>query len=165
MINAEDRYDITIISGGQTGVDRAALDVAIALGYPYTGWLPKGRLAEDGPLPDSYVGMKEMPTKNYIRRTEQNVIDSDFTIVICHGMPEGGTKRTIDFCVKHNKPHHVVNLDLDVSQQLDAAWAFIDGITGRRVNFAGPRGSKNPSIYDEARDFIERLIAKLESTL
>src|SRR5574344_1431456 len=99
-----DRNNVTIVSGGQTGVDRAALDAAISLGYPYGGWLPKGRLAEDGPLPDSYVGMQEMPTKNYIRRTEQNVVDSDLTIVICHGTPEGGTTRTIDFCVKHSKP-------------------------------------------------------------
>lgn len=142
MAISDKRSDVTIISGGQTGVDRAALDAAISLGYPYGGWLPKGRLAEDGPLPDSYVGMKEMPTKNYIRRTEQNVVDSDLTIVICHGTPEGGTKRTIDFCVKHNKPHHVVNLGLDISQQLDATRAFIGKMAGKRIISPGPAVSR-----------------------
>jgi len=165
MRDIEDKIDLTIISGGQTGVDRAALDAAIALGYQYTGWLPKGRLAEDGPLPDSYVGMKEMPTKNYVRRTEQNVIDSDFTILICHGKPEGGTKRTVDFCVKHGKPHYIFDLDLDRSQQLDAVWDFIDVTPGTRANFAGPRASKCPTVYDEAKDVIERIVLNLESTL
>ena len=73
-----------IISGGQTGADRAALDVAIEHNFPHGGWIPKGRLTEDGPLPEKYL-LKEMPTDSYPRRTEQNVIDSDGTLIISRG--------------------------------------------------------------------------------
>ena len=70
-----------IISGGQTGADRAALDVAIKLGIRHGGWIPKGRKTEDGPLSDKYQ-LQEMPTASYPARTEQNVIDSDGTLII-----------------------------------------------------------------------------------
>jgi len=73
-----------IISGGQTGADRAALDAAIDLGIPHGGWIPKGRNAEDGTLPDKYQ-LQEMPTASYPKRTEQNVIDSDGTLILSHG--------------------------------------------------------------------------------
>jgi predicted Rossmann-fold nucleotide-binding protein len=65
-----------IISGGQTGADQAALDAAIELGIPHGGWIPKGRLTEAGPLPEKY-NLTEMPTKDYLKRTKQNVADSD----------------------------------------------------------------------------------------
>jgi predicted Rossmann-fold nucleotide-binding protein len=73
-----------IISGGQTGVDQAALDVAIALGIPHGGWIPKGRKTENGALPDKYR-LKEMSTSSYAKRTEQNVIDSEGTLIISLG--------------------------------------------------------------------------------
>jgi hypothetical protein len=73
-----------IISGGQTGADRAALDTAIKLGIPHGGWISKGRKAEDGPLPDKYQ-LQEMPTDSYPERTEQNVVDSEGTLIISHG--------------------------------------------------------------------------------
>jgi len=79
-----------IISGGQTGADRAALDVALKFNIPYGGWVPKGRIAEDGPLPRKYQ-LQEMPTPSYPARTEQNVIDSDGTVIFSHGKPAGGT--------------------------------------------------------------------------
>ena len=77
-----------IISGGQTGADRAALDFAIKHKIPHGGWVPKGRIAEDGPLPKRYK-LTEMPTSNCQKRTEQNVIGSDGTVIISHGRLTG----------------------------------------------------------------------------
>ena len=73
-----------IMSGGQTGADRAALDFALKFFKPHGGWVPKGRLTEDGPLPEKYQ-LREMPTTSYPARTEQNVIDSDGTLIFFHG--------------------------------------------------------------------------------
>lgn len=169
---------VKIVSGGQTGVDRAALDAARAAHLPYGGWLPKGRLTEEGPLPAEYVGMSEMPTKDYLKRTEKNVVDSEMTVVICRGEPEGGTKRTIGFAEKHNRPCCVC--DLDRTDDVDATIAWVreteaalwsderygaeeDPESGRPVviNFAGPRGSKDPAIYDDAKRVIARILGNL----
>ena len=83
-----------IVSCGQTGAEHAALDVAIMFNIPHGGWIPKGRLAEDGPLPDKYQ-LQEMLTNSYTKRTEQNVIDSDGTVIISHGRLTGGTDHTV----------------------------------------------------------------------
>ena len=107
-----------IISGGQTGADRAALDVAIRLGIPYGGWIPKGRVAEDGPLPDKYQ-LQEMPTNSYSKRTEQNVIDSDGTLIICRGKPTGGSDYTRQMVLKHKR--HLLHIDLTLTTSYDAA--------------------------------------------
>ena len=85
-----------IISGGQTGADRGGLDAAMALGIPHGGWCPKGRLAEAGRIPDKY-NLQETSTKNYLQRTERNVIDSTATILFCYGKPTGGSARTVSF--------------------------------------------------------------------
>jgi len=82
-----------VISGGQTGADRAALDFAIEHNIPYDGRVPKGRLAEDGPIPETYQ-LQEMPTGDYSKRTEQNVLDSDGTLIVSHGMLAGGSAVT-----------------------------------------------------------------------
>jgi hypothetical protein len=79
-----------IISGAQSGVDRAALDFALKFKISHGGWIPKGRLAEDGPLPEKYQ-LQEMPTSSYPKRTEQNVIDSDGTVIFSRGKPTGVT--------------------------------------------------------------------------
>ena len=92
-----------IISGGQTGADRAALDFAIKMEIPHGGWVPKGRLAEDGPLPSKY-NLKEMRTKIYARRTEKNVVDSDGTLIVSHGRLTGGSEYTMDMAILHEKP-------------------------------------------------------------
>lgn len=95
-------YGKKIVSGGQTGADRAALDVAIKLNIPHGGWIPNGRLAEDGPLPDKYQ-LQEMPTDSYPARTEQNVIDSDGTLIIARGKLTGGSDYTREMELKHKK--------------------------------------------------------------
>src|SRR6266581_9524060 len=98
-----------IISGGQTGVDRAALDVALELGIPCGGWCPRGRRAEDGIIPERYP-LIETPTTAYPQRTERNVRDSDGTLVLTVGRADGGTALTISLTRRLKKPCQVVNL-------------------------------------------------------
>src|SRR5947209_12411896 len=98
---------LKIVSGGQTGVDRAALDVALELGLPCGGWCPKGRLAEDGVVPDRYP-LDEAPTASYPERTRLNVRDSDATLVLSWGAPQGGTLLTVRACQGQGKPHLVL---------------------------------------------------------
>src|SRR5437588_11049303 len=98
-----------IISGGQTGVDRAALDVALELGIPCGGWCPRGRRAEDGPIPEKYP-LKETSTKEYPQRTEQNVCDADGTLILTRGQPDRGTALTAKLANRHRKPLYVVDL-------------------------------------------------------
>src|SRR3989338_2007477 len=100
---------IKIVSGGQTGVDRAALDAAIAIGLSYGGVIPKGRLAEDGKVPDTYQ-LTEAENPAYEYRTEQNVIHSDATLILGYLPMSGGTSLTNDFCHKHSKPHLFIDL-------------------------------------------------------
>lgn len=99
-----------IISGGQTGADRGGLEAAIYCEIPHGGWCPKGRKAEDGVIPPKYQ-LQEMPTSNYLARTEENVIDSDATVVFTLGSATGGSLRTLEFCHKHGKPWHHINVD------------------------------------------------------
>jgi hypothetical protein len=107
-----------IISGGQTGADRAALDVAIKLDIPHGGWIPKGRITEDGPLPAKYQ-LQEMLTTSFPKRTEKNVIESDGTLIVSHGKPTGGSALTQKFAVQHNKP--CLHIDLNAIAEFFAA--------------------------------------------
>src|SRR5437867_10686295 len=93
-----------IISGGQTGADRAALDFAIARGIPHGGWCPQGRLAEDGIIPGCYK-LTETPSPDPVQRTEWNVRDSDGSVIFSIGPRlAGGSKKTADFARRHKKP-------------------------------------------------------------
>ena len=136
-----------IISGGQTGADRAALDFAIKMDIPHGGWVPKGRLAEDGPLPPKY-NLKEMPTKSYSKRTEQNVIDSDGTLILSHGKLTGGSKLTQELTDKHKRPS--LHIDFNNMIEYEAAVHTNDWMGQNEIqvlNVAGPRASKDPKIY------------------
>jgi hypothetical protein len=97
-----------ILSGGQTGADRAAFDVAIELDIAHGGWIPKGRKTEDGTLPDRYQ-LQEMPNTSYPKRTEQNVIESDGTLILFHGELNGGSPLTLKMARKHDRPWLHVN--------------------------------------------------------
>jgi hypothetical protein len=136
-----------IISGGQTGADRAALDTAINLCIPHGGWIPKGRKAEDGSLSDKYE-LQELPTDSYPERTEQNVIDSDGTLIISHGSLTGGSAYTRKMAMKHGKPWFHVGLNKTPTFHagiLIEDWISKNGI--ETLNVAGPRASKDPQIY------------------
>jgi predicted Rossmann-fold nucleotide-binding protein len=127
-----------LISGGQTGADQAALDVAIELGIPHGGWVPKGRKTESGPLPAKYQ-VKEMPTDSYHKRTEQNVIDSDGTLIISHGDLSEGSDYTRMMAAKHGKPWIHIDADkhsVEVAVQMIRTW--ISGNDVEVLNVAGP---------------------------
>ena len=144
-----------IISGGQTGADRAALDVAINLEIPHGGWVPKGRLAEDGPIPERYH-LREIGIPSYEQRTEQNVIDSDGTLIISHGSLTGGSAYTQAMAFKHNKPW--LHIDLMQTDAFRASLEIELWISENRIevlNIAGPRESKDKNIYQATKDILE----------
>lgn len=144
-----------IISGGQTGVDRAALDAAIRLGIAHGGWVPKGRLTEEGPLPSIYQ-MQEMPSEDYAARTEKNVLDSDGTLIISRGRPTGGTDYTRKMVLKYGK--QLLHIDLSMGQKPSEAGSLIGSwIEMNRIetlNVAGPRASSDPAIYNDATQIL-----------
>ena len=144
-----------IISGGQTGADRAALDFALKFSIPHGGWIPKGRIAEDGSLPDKYQ-LQEMPTSSYPKRTEQNVIDSDGTVIFSRGKPTGGTEYTRKMVLKHKKK--LVHIDLKLQTSYDAAYEILSTIEFHHIkiiNVAGPRASKDPAIYNDVFKILD----------
>ena len=144
-----------IISGGQTGADQAALDAAIKLGLPHGGWIPKGRLTENGPLPDKYK-LTEMPTTAYVLRTEQNVIDSNGTLIISHGKLSNGSDYTRKMAIKHHRPW--LHVDLNKTPAFKAATlicSWIDENAIEILNVAGPRASKDDQIYPAVLKLIE----------
>ena len=146
----------TIISGGQTGVDRAALDTAIELDIPHTGWCPAGRLAEDGKL-DEHYRLSETPTSDYLERTEWNVRDSDATLILNPGDNlEGGTAATCKYTRCYHKPCLVINLHQPPAINGFRKWINAHNIS--RLNIAGPRESKQPGIYQTARNYLLSLL-------
>jgi len=152
---------LTIISGGQSGVDRAALDVAIALGLPEGGWCPRGRRAEDGPLHPRYQ-LRETEGDGYRQRTRRNVADSDATLVLNEGSLTGGTALTVDFAVRLSKPHLVLHLDHADDWNGAAQGRFADWLTEFQVgvlNVAGPGERKRPGIYGRAVGALRVLLA------
>ena len=137
---------LTVISGGQTGVDRAALDVALELGLPCTGWCPKGRRAEDGPLPARYP-LRETPSAAYPQRTSWNVRDADGTLILHAGGLDRGTTLTERIARRRGRP--VLVLDTR-SAEASAIRNWIDAHAVARLNVAGPRESRSPGIYETA---------------
>lgn len=146
-----DSAPLTLVSGGQTGVDRAALDVAMERGMPCGGWCPAGRLAEDGPIDPRYP-LRETPSADPAERTEWNVRDSDGTLLLLMEEPSPGTELTHDVTRRLGRP--VFEARLHESGDADAfrRWLQIHKI--RALNVAGPRESESPGVYDAARDFL-----------
>jgi hypothetical protein len=146
-----------IVSGGQTGVDRAALDAALELGIPCGGWCPQGRRAEDGPIAERYP-LQETPRSGYAQRTEWNVRHSDGTLVLTRGKPDGGTALTIKLAAQYQKPFLVMDLKESPDPSDVIAWAKTHRI--QILNVAGPRESESRGIYAQAdrflRDVLER---------
>ena len=144
-----------IISGGQTGADQAALDAAIKLGIPHGGWIPKGRLTEDGSLPAKY-DLTEMPTNSYPERTKKNIRESDGTLILSHGMLTGGSEFTRKMALKYKKP--ILHIDFNRIIPFDAAVIINNWMVDHDIkilNVAGPRASTDPHIYRATMDIIE----------
>lgn len=144
-----------IVSGGQTGVDRAALDVALELGFPCGGWCPKGRKAEDGPLHSRYP-LVETPSDHYAIRTRRNVFDSDGTLLLVRGPLTGGSKLTADVAVRLGKPLLIVDLAGEVDGNTIRQW--LDGHSVHVLNVAGPRESGAPGIYEQAKEILRKVL-------
>jgi putative molybdenum carrier protein len=135
---------IKIISGGQTGVDRAALDVALRDGIECGGWCPAGREDEFGKIPDHYP-VQELQGGGFTERTLQNVKDSDGTVVIYSHELQGGTEQTVRFCVELQRPHHLIDASRVATE--DAVKLLADFVRKHKIsilNVAGPRQSEWP---------------------
>ena len=143
-----------IISGGQTGVDRAALDFAIARQIPHGGCCPAGRRAADGVL-DARYQLVETESSGYRQRTKHNVRDADATLIIYRGRLEGGSLLTRDLATGHGKPLLLCDLHAP-KEELLAAWQ--DWLVSHPIailNIAGPSEARNPGIYLQASALLE----------
>jgi hypothetical protein len=163
---------ITIVSGGQTGADRAALDFAIEQGLAHAGWCPRGRLAEDGPIPRHY-DLIETPSRRYALRTGWNIRDTDATVVFSIGRQiRGGTRLTLSLARRAGKPAlhlsreafcgHAGGTELELGEAAHAAAAelirFLAALEVRRLNIAGPRASQEPEIGQFVKDVLCRAL-------
>ena len=147
-----------ILSGAQTGADRAALDFAINNDIPHGGWVPKGRKAEDGIIPEHY-NVIESSSDEYSRRTELNVKDSDGTLILSHGALTGGSALTEKLARKHGKPF--LHIDLSRKPEFQATVDITHWLGANHIeilNIAGPRASKDPKIYEATTGILEAVL-------
>lgn len=153
-------WNIIIISGGQTGADRAALDFAIKNETPHGGWCPKDRTALDGPLDPKYK-LKETPSEDYLERIEWNVRDADATVVFSFAdKPSLSSKKTVTVARKLKKPFiHLHRGILGVPEKLIA---FLDKHYVRRLNITGSSEAEEPGLYDWVTNVLERTKATME---
>lgn len=151
-----------IISGGQTGVDRAALDWAIEHAVLHSGWCPRGRIALDGPLPDRYA-LNESESAGYSLRTRYNVRDADATLIVNRGELTGGSKLTQRIAQKTGKPLFVAALENDWATQIDLVhrWLLLNRVL--TLNVAGPSESRAPGIYCQTLDFLNQFFPEHQS--
>lgn len=150
---------LTIVSGGQTGADRAALDFAIAHGIPHGGWCPLGRRVEDGVLESRYR-LRETESKNYRQRTRRNVADSDATLILNVGELADGSLATRQFAEDAGKPVCVVALDADdLAVEVTRVGEWLAAHPIAVLNIAGPRESKRPGVYRKALTFLQAVNA------
>lgn len=151
-----------LVSGGQTGVDRGALDAARAAGVPIGGWVPRGRWAEDGRVPDTYDALRETDSADPAQRTRRNVEDSDGTLLVSHGPLLGGSELTRSVAVALAKP--CLWLDLEALSLADAvarARQWVSRYQIRTLNVAGPRSSEDPNGYAATLSLIGAVLARV----
>ena len=155
-----DHLKLKIISGGQTGVDRAALDAALESGISAGGWCPEGRKAEDGPIAEKYP-LQELPDGSYKERTLKNVQDSDATLIIYFETISGGTEETLLFCLNEKKPYLLIDgsgiTEDSASKRIKR---FIDENQISRLNVAGPRASKEKRAYEYTKQVITLMLER-----
>ena len=152
-----------VVSGGQTGVDRAALDAALKIGIGCGGWCPRDRRAEDGIIPKRYP-LKQTKDSDYFERTRRNVEDANGTLIVAPGELNGGTLATLNYVQRIGKPFLII--DLDEPNRERHLTGIIEWLHVHRIkilNVAGPRESGRPGIYDDALDLIARLLVLTSS--
>jgi len=155
-----DFLTLKIISGGQTGVDRAALDAALASGSSAGGWCPEGRKAEDGPIAEKYP-LQELPDGSYKERTLKNVQDSDATIIIYFKSISGGTKETLLYCLNEKKPYLLIDgSGITEDSASERIKHFIDENQISLLNVAGPRASKEQRAYEYTKQVITLILQR-----
>jgi len=148
-----------VISGGQTGADRGGLDAAIDLGLPHGGFCPKGRLAEDGVIPERYQ-LEETPSAEYAERTRKNVEAADATVAFAYGPPTGGSAFTVTCAETLSRPFLAV--DLNASSAFGACLLldeFVKRLRPRTLNIAGSRESLAPGIANRVREIVRRVVS------
>jgi hypothetical protein len=151
---------IRIVSGGQTGVDRGALDAALAAGFPCGGWCPADCAAEDGPIPARYP-LTPLARGGYRERTRKNVLDSDGTAILFHGVLGGGTLLTLNLCKREGKPHVVIDASkTSESAAADEIAIFVDEHEIKILNIAGPRLSGWRQGYGFAMGTVGELLSR-----
>ncbi len=152
------RNRIKVITGGQTGVDRGALDAALDLNLQCGGWCPEGRLAEDGTIPEQYP-LQELEGGDYRDRTRKNVLDADGTAIIYFNELEGGTESTLDDCVQLDRPYKLINgSDVQPGQAAKLIADFVRETGVHTLNIAGPRASKVEKGHRYAFDTVRTLV-------
>ena len=145
-----------IISGGQTGADRAAFDFALETGFEIGGFVPKNRPAEDGRISDKYPNLIETETENPAERTKLNVKSADATLILSHGELKGGSLLTLQFAKKHKKPFlHIDFSALTIEQATEKTQKWLGSIECENLNVAGPRASEDAKIYEETRKLLD----------
>ena len=154
-------FPATVISGGQTGADRAALDVALLHGLSVGGWVPLGRRAEDGVIPPEYPNLRETRSADPARRTELNVREADGTLLLSHGPLRGGSLLTEHLARRHDRP--VLHVDLDRTSRADAVGTIIEWLERHTIevlNVAGPRASEDPRIDEATRSVLDSVLSR-----
>ena len=147
-----------IITGGQTGVDRGALDAALSKNFPCGGWCPDGRKAEDGVISDKYP-LQVLANGNYSDRTMRNVSDSDGTAIIVFNGLMGGTAKTLDYCLTLQKPYILINgCESDEKKAATMLVGFIEQNNIEKLNIAGPRESQMQGAHDYAFKVVISLL-------
>lgn len=168
---SQNRLRLEVISGGQTGVDRAALDAAMELGLSVGGWCPRDRRSEDGAVPGRYP-LKETTARSYAVRTEWNVRDSDGTLILVLNKISSGTRMTVDAARTHGKPLKIEYLEpkskmgllSDENSETEQVQSVVDWLRRHKIavlNVAGPRGSSSPEIYPRAKRFLTLVLTAL----
>ncbi|HEY0047666.1 MAG TPA: putative molybdenum carrier protein [Pyrinomonadaceae bacterium] len=150
-----------IISGAQTGVDRAAFDFALENGIETGGFVPKNRAAEDGRISEKYPNLIETETENPSERTGLNVISADATLIFSRGKLAGGSKLTKELAEKHRKPFlHVDFSELTIRQAIEKTKIWLDSLDCESLNIAGARASEDAEIYGKTKEFLKELLKR-----
>ena len=151
---------LSIVSGGQTGVDQGALAAALDRGVSCGGWCPEGRRSEAGMIPARYP-VRELIGSGYSERTRQNVVDSDGTAIIFNALLEGGTRQTAEYCEQERKPHVLIDAaTLSRAEAVDVLRSFIRDNDIEVLNVAGPRGSKWPDAHAYTHALLTELLKR-----